>query len=41
MKLVNIWNSKLQAQGECTSTCNGKSKEDKPFLSFVPDLNKN
>uniref|UniRef100_A0A3Q7FWW4 Uncharacterized protein n=1 Tax=Solanum lycopersicum TaxID=4081 RepID=A0A3Q7FWW4_SOLLC len=41
MKLVNIWNSKLQAQGECTSTRDGKSKEDEPFLSFVHDLNKN
>ncbi|KAH0777537.1 hypothetical protein KY290_008948 [Solanum tuberosum] len=33
MKLVNIWNTKLQAQGECTSTRDGKSKEDKLFLT--------
>ncbi|XP_049385074.1 uncharacterized protein LOC125849100 [Solanum stenotomum] len=38
MKLVNIWNSKLQTQGRCTSTRDGESKEDKPFLSCVPDL---
>ncbi|MCE5165705.1 hypothetical protein HAX54_011788 [Datura stramonium] len=28
MKLVNIWNSKLQTQGECTSTRDGESKEE-------------
>ncbi|XP_069150683.1 uncharacterized protein [Solanum lycopersicum] len=27
MKLVNIWNNKLQAQGECTSTHDGESIE--------------
>ncbi|WMV13177.1 hypothetical protein MTR67_006562 [Solanum verrucosum] len=40
MKFVNIWNRKLQTQGDCTSTCDGESKEGKPFLPFVPDLNK-
>ncbi|KAG5624644.1 hypothetical protein H5410_009862 [Solanum commersonii] len=33
-------NSKLQAQGECTRTHDGESEEGKPFLPFVPDLNK-
>ncbi|KAK4347571.1 hypothetical protein RND71_033910 [Anisodus tanguticus] len=28
MKLVNIWNSKLQTQGECTSTREGESKDE-------------
>uniref|UniRef100_A0A3Q7F9F7 Uncharacterized protein n=1 Tax=Solanum lycopersicum TaxID=4081 RepID=A0A3Q7F9F7_SOLLC len=28
MKLVNIWNNKLQAQGECTSTHDGESIEE-------------
>ncbi|XP_055802751.1 uncharacterized protein LOC129871953 [Solanum dulcamara] len=28
MKLVNIWNNKLQAKGECTSTRDGESKEE-------------
>ncbi|XP_055803328.1 uncharacterized protein LOC129872366 [Solanum dulcamara] len=28
MKLDNIWNNKLQVQGECTSTCDGESKEE-------------
>ncbi|KAK4740130.1 hypothetical protein R3W88_003827 [Solanum pinnatisectum] len=27
MKLDDIWNNKLQAQGECTSTRDGESKE--------------
>uniref|UniRef100_M1CCX7 Uncharacterized protein n=1 Tax=Solanum tuberosum TaxID=4113 RepID=M1CCX7_SOLTU len=40
MKLDDIWNNKLQAQGECTSTRDGESNERKPFLQFVPDLNK-
>ncbi|XP_049352510.1 auxin-responsive protein SAUR21-like isoform X3 [Solanum verrucosum] len=28
MKFVNIWNRKLQTQGDCTSTCDGESKEE-------------
>ncbi|KAK4740269.1 hypothetical protein R3W88_003966 [Solanum pinnatisectum] len=39
-ELVNIWNSKLQAQGECTCTCDGELKEEfaptkiQSFLDF-------
>ncbi|KAJ8567718.1 hypothetical protein K7X08_019926 [Anisodus acutangulus] len=28
MKLVNVWNSKLQTQGECTSIHDGESKDE-------------
>ncbi|KAH0674336.1 hypothetical protein KY285_014815 [Solanum tuberosum] len=38
LKLVNIWNSKLQALGECTSTHDEESKESKLFLPFIPDV---
>ncbi|KAH0727523.1 hypothetical protein KY284_003388 [Solanum tuberosum] len=40
MKLDDIWNNKLQAQGECTSTRDGESKERKPFLQFNFDRQK-
>uniref|UniRef100_A0A3Q7EVI0 Uncharacterized protein n=1 Tax=Solanum lycopersicum TaxID=4081 RepID=A0A3Q7EVI0_SOLLC len=39
-ELINTWNSKLQAQGECTCTHDGELKEGKPFLPLVRDLNK-
>ncbi|KAL3382415.1 hypothetical protein AABB24_002119 [Solanum stoloniferum] len=35
-ELVNIWNSKLQAQGECTCTRDGELKEE-----FAPTKTKN